>query len=239
MRGWTLLVLISFLMYGVMTMNGFDGGIGNLPEEGSTEEEIVTMSDDYRAKIWGYLASDVTVFQPDVSKDEVSGAENGIEADEFFPDCKECGGAGFHFDYDKTEGVQIFASWYSIGYYLKPKMGETPEWYDCYGKPWEGLAWYMTLADLDKDGTPELIVALHDGVVDGILKVFKLYNYIDLDGQKQQTLRDEEVGEFGFQNEVYIEKNGHIIVKYGSQGLYKEYKMENGKLKKIYDPNMN
>lgn len=239
MRGWALLFFISFLMVGTMSRNGFPGKNLELPEDPSTmgestEEEIVEPEEGHRARFGGYLRSKVTTFRPDLSKESVDGKEEFVEAEDFFPDYKDHSSAGFHFEYEKEEGVRVFASWYSVGYFLEPKMGEMEE--DYYnGDLDEEAEWYMTLADLDKDGIPELLVALHDGVIDGTLKVFKMYNY-EKDDPKQMTLREEEVGEIWFQNEVYIEKTGNIIVKIGSQGLYEEYAMKDGKLELIYSP---
>lgn len=89
-------------------------------------------------------------------------------------------------------------------------------------------------ADLDKDGTLELILAIRDEIIDGEFYIIKLHNNYQLsENQKELTLMSEILAKEYFQTEIQIDKNGHIIIPIGTQGLFNEYKLKNNKLIEI------
>jgi hypothetical protein len=88
--------------------------------------------------------------------------------------------------------------------------------------------------DLDKDGKDEIIVAIHDGVIDGVFSVLQPFNSLNVgDGVVVDALYNKVLGTEYFQRDIIVKKNGHIITPIGSQGLFSEYVLQNGKLVEV------
>lgn len=230
MKAIYLFLLISFLLYGMNAVTDLGG------DDYSDGEGIMIESPEgYTAKIHGLLATPVTVFQPDLTQESLSAAEDSIVAYEYFPACDDCGPAEFHWRYDKGKGVQISVDWNGRNDLIVPDFDEFGvEYYN--GALSENAAWYMTTADLDWDGIPELLVAFHDGVIDGVLHVYKPYVHTDSDDEDDFLFQPEPIGSIFFQNDIYVDEVAHIITSIGSQGLYEEHVLEDGELKLLYSP---
>lgn len=222
-------ILISFLLYGMNMMTGF-GGEGNMEEEDSAYH-----LDDAPVSIDGELYSTVWDFRPNL-EEKVDGAGAAIYVPAFFPEDEAAGDGMFYFTYAPETGVEVVGEWNNQRFSFRPEMDGFEEDY-FEGLYVEEAAWYITSADLDGDEIAELLVALHDGVIDGVLGVYKPYELVESGGKKALRFQPKRIGTIPFQNNLFIDEKGHITAWIGSQGLYEEYALENGALKLIYSPN--
>lgn len=125
----------------------------------------------------------------------------------------------------------IIGYWYSINIVIDEILKNTQLYSN--SKLSDNASMQAAFADLDKDGSLELILAIRDEIIDGEFYIIKLYNYVQLDGLKQLTLRSELIGDGYFQTEIRVDKNGHLIIPIGTQGLFNEYKLKNNKLVEV------
>lgn len=111
-----------------------------------------------------------------------------------------------------------------------------PEIYD-KGRLVQNANMELAIVDLDKDGNMEILVVVHDGIIDGMFALLKPHSSRVLaDGTKVADLYNDVIYSGWFQKEVVVEKNGHLIMPFGSQGLFEEYILQDGELKLIYSP---
>lgn len=225
------MILISFLLFGMNTWTGFGG------EDYPEEELYADHGEDARVSIEGALDSGVGFFQPNLEESVFDGKEAAIRVPQFFADTYETddGEAIFYFRYEEDSGVNVFGERNGKVFSFRPNlMGMEEDYYS--GAYPEDAAWYLTSADLDGDNLPELLVAFHDGVIDGVLAVYRPYEFIEVGGRKQFKFQPKELGTVRFQNRIYVDEHGHIITPVGSQGLYEEHALEGGALKLLYSP---
>ncbi|MDO4793329.1 MAG: copper amine oxidase N-terminal domain-containing protein [Filifactor alocis] len=180
------------------------------------------------AYIKGHLGSNVIMY-PNKGK-----AEDVIVSD-FFKDGKP---TSFQIITGSSPDEKVFPEihWNSVNAELGSFGDEARDFYNNYSLA-KGASLQLALADLDKDGIDEVIVAVHDGVIDGVFCVLKLQNYLDLgEGERVMTIHQIDLGKGWFQGEIYVDENGHLICPFGSQGLYEEYALKKGRLELIYSP---
>lgn len=106
------------------------------------------------------------------------------------------------------------------------KNPETANYYFENGWIRKDVNYQITVLDLDNDGIKEIIFSAYDTVDFGLA----LHSYI-WKGDNEQY---KYVGEIEGQVYMYFdERTQSIIVPIGSQGLFSEYKVENGKIVEI------
>lgn len=89
----------------------------------------------------------------------------------------------------------------------------------------EGNMMQVVLVDFDNDGQEEIVLAIGDGLTTLGVNIFKM----DYDSN---DLHAKEIGFFQGQEKIHIDKNNNIIIPFGNQGLYEQYKYEKGKFVK-------
>lgn len=180
------------------------------------------------AYIKGYLSSNVIMYP---KKDK---GENTIVSD-LFKDGKQ---ATFELLTGSPDDESVFpvVYWNSMSAELIDLQEEAKDFHSGDSVS-NGVSLQLALADLDKDGKDEVIIAVHDGVIDGVFRVLKLQNYLDLgEGERVVTIHQNDLGKGWFQKEIHIDENGHLICPFGSQGLYEEYALKKGRLELVYSP---
>lgn len=90
----------------------------------------------------------------------------------------------------------------------------------------EGNMMQVVLVDFDGDSQEEIVLAIGDGLTTLGISIFKI-NY------DNDILDAEEIAFFKGQEKIYIDKNNDIIIPFGSQGLYEQYKYEEGEFLKV------
>jgi hypothetical protein len=90
--------------------------------------------------------------------------------------------------------------------------------FDETGELREGFVMQAAAHDFDEDGTPEIVVAAGDGLVESYAWVFS-YNKVDDPSQLNPFVQKLKVTG---QTRILVEKN-KLLVPYGSQGLFEEY----------------
>lgn len=180
------------------------------------------------AYIKGHLSSDVIMYP---NKDN----DSDIIVSDFFKDGKQ---ATFEIVKEAPKEEIIFPKirWNSLSSELGSFGEEARDFYNDHSLA-KGASLQLALADLDKDGRDEIIVAVHDGVIDGVFCVLKLQNYLTpKEKERVTTIHQVDLGKGWFQQEIYVDENGHLICPFGSQGLYEEYALKKGRLELIYSP---
>ena len=118
---------------------------------------------------------------------------------------------------DSPNGTKIFAMYGDKGENLGVNL-EGMAGINEYGEMEEGFAIQLAACDLNGDGIPEVLVATGNMVAELTVAVFT-YN------PKAKEERFRRVGVAEGQREARIEKDGSITMPYGSQGLFKEYRL--------------
>lgn len=180
------------------------------------------------AYIKGSLSSNVIMYPN-------KGNEADIIVSDFFKDGKQ---ATFEIVKEAPKKEIIFPKvrWNSLSSELGSFGEEARDFYNDHSLA-KGAALQLALADLDKDGRDEIIVAVHDGVIDGVFCVLKLENYLTpKEKERVATIHQVDLGKGWFQQEIYVDESGHLICPFGSQGLYEEYALNQGRLELIYSP---
>lgn len=185
-------------------------GEKNIPSNGTTQ--------NFKAGIEGSLNSKVIMYP------QKNGIPDNVEVDLFHKNGKAT------LQLEKLmDSVEVTLYWYSINTSLD--LGFEDADYYKNGVLAPNATLQAATADLDKDGKDEIIVAVHDGVIDGTFSVLEPFNSLDVgDGVVVDTLYNKVLGTQYFQSKIIVEQNGHIIVPIGSQGIFSEYALQNGKL---------
>ena len=135
---------------------------------------------------------------------------------------------------DSPNGEKVILTWgdsnkfgTNLLYYVSDEMFSiVGDIQDDYRELKEGNRIQVTLVDFDYDGKQEVVLAIGDGLVNLGVSVFKIdYHSKDLDAI--------EIGCFQGQENIHIDKNNDIIIPFGGQGLFEQYKYNNGKFIKI------
>ena len=188
-------------------------GQQNTPSNDTTE--------NYEERIKGNLSSKVIMYPQQNTQ------SSDVEVDLFHKHGKATLEVG-----KVMNSVDVALYWYSINTNLELGFDHVDFYQNGVLAPNATLQ--AATVDLDKDGKDEIIVAVHDGVVDGVFSVLQPFNSLNVgDGVVVDTLYNKVLGTEYFQRDIIVEKNGHIITPIGSQGLFSEYVLQNGKLVEI------
>lgn len=188
-------------------------GQQNTPSNDTTE--------NYEERIKGNLSSKVIMYPQQNTQ------SSDVEVDLFHKHGKATLEVG-----KVMNSVDVALYWYSINTNLELGFDHVDFYQNGVLAPNATLQ--AATVDLDKDGKDEIIVAVHDGVIDGVFSVLQPFNSLNVgDGVVIDTLYNKVLGTEYFQRDIIVEKNGHIITPIGSQGLFSEYVLQNGKLVEV------
>lgn len=122
---------------------------------------------------------------------------------------------------DHPNGTKILALFPGYGVHLPLKFADDFGGFDEFGEINKGYYVQVAEHDFDNDGTPEIVVAVGDGLIDLTVNIVKYHAPLS----PEDAGRDENwelAGSFTGQEKALID-GATISLPYGSQGLYTEY----------------